>query len=191
MINSKIGIQIDLGKRVDLYFISPIRELVCVKIQHEKIQKILNYSSIGIEEDIISILKYLNDKEIVIHNGYDYYMQEDYMMVCQIDESNIDRFPNNIKIMGNYEIFLYNINSDKERLINKIKYYLDNNKEICINDNLRGVIFFNHKDKLLVKKNNEFNECTKKEIINYLNNLEEFTIKSYYINDNEFGIIFR
>lgn len=191
MISKEIIDAINLGKRVDIYLKSPIGELVCVKIKFGMIQKILNYSSIGIKEDIVSILEYLNDKEIVVHNGYDYYMEEDYMMICQIDETNIDRFPNNIKIMGQYDIFLYNINSDKERLINKIKYYLDNNKEICINDNLRGVIFFNHKDKLLVKKNNEFNECTKEKIINYLSNLEEFTIKSYYINDNEFGIIFR
>ena len=191
MISKEIRDAINLGKRVDIYLKSPIGELVCIKIKFGMIQKILNYSSIGIKDNVVSILEYLNDKEIVVHNGYDYYIEEDYMMICQLDESNIDRFPNKIKIMGQYDIFLYNINSDKDRLINKIKYYLDNNKEICINDNLRGVIFFNHKDKLLVKKNNKFNECTKEEIINYLNNLEEFTIKSYYINDNEFGIIFR
>lgn len=187
----KISREINLGKRVDIYLKSPIGELVCVKIKFGLIEKVIHYSSIGIQENIVSILDYLKDKELLMHRGYDLYMQEDYMMICQLDESNIDRFPNKIKIMGQYDIFLYNINSDKDRLINKIKYYLDNNKEICINDNLRGVIFFNHKDKLLVKKNNEFNECTKEEIVNYLNSLEEFTIKSYYINDNEFGIIFR
>lgn len=191
MISKEIRDAINLGKRVDIYLKSPIGELVCLKIKFGIIEKILNYSSIGIKEDIVSILEYLSDKEIVVHNGYDYYMEEDYMMVCQLDESNIDRFPNKIKIMGNYDIFLYNINSDKERLIDKIKYYLDNNKEICINDNLRGVIFLKHHNNLLMKKKDKFQSCTKEYIVEYLNSLEEFTIKSYYINDNEFGIIFR
>lgn len=187
----KISKEINLGKRVDIYLKSPIGELVCVKIKFGLIEKVIHYSSIGIQENIVSILDYLKDKELLMHRGYDLYMQEEYIMVCQLDELDTDRFPNNIKLMGQYDIFLYNINSNKNRLIGRIKDYLNGNKEICINDNLRSVIFFNHKDKLLVKKNNEFNECTKEQIVNYINNLEEFTIKSYYINDNEFGIIFR
>lgn len=187
----KISKEINLGKRVDIYLKSPIGELVCVKIKFGLIEKVIHYSSIGIQENIVSILDYLKDKELLMHRGYDLYMQEDYIMVCQLDESNIERFPNNVKLMGQYEIFLYNINSDKERLINKIKYYLDNNKEICINDNLRSVIFLKHHNNLLMKKKDKFQSCTKEYIVEYLNNLEEFTIKSYYINDNEFGIIFR
>ena len=126
-----------------------------------------------------------------MHKGYELAMQFTYIMVCQLDELDTDRFPNNIKLMGQYDIFLYNINSNKDRLIGRIKDYLNNNKEICINDNLRGVIFLKHRNNLLMKKKDKFQSCTKEYIVEYINNLEEFTIKSYYINDNEFGIIFR
>lgn len=196
MINAKIGIQIDLGKRVDLYFISPMRELVCIKIQHEKIQKILNYSSIGIKEDIISILEYLNNKEIAIHCGYDYYMEEEYMQVCELEEmGSIEKYPGEIRLVGRSEILLDNINSDKNRLIRKIGEYIDNNKYLYIHDELHKIDFMTNPitnySNLIILKESSKNKITKEYLLDYLENFKDFKVKHYYIDDKSFKIFIK
>lgn len=191
-----ISNEINLGKRVDLYFKSPIGELVCVKIQHKEIQKILNYSSIGIKEDIISILEYLNDKEIAIHCGYDNYMQEEHMQVCELEEmGSIEKYPGEIRLIGRSEILLDNINSDKNRLINKIKNYIDNNKSLYIHDELHEIDFMTNPitnySNLIMHKESSKNKITKEYLLNYLENFKDFKVKYYYIDNNSFKIFIK